>query len=39
VADRDPFSQEVYASYSDYLKQVAQWSDISEYAFMRARNL
>tara|TARA_R110002074_G_scaffold152936_1_gene307606 strand:+ start:169956 stop:171044 length:1089 start_codon:yes stop_codon:yes gene_type:complete len=39
VADRDPFSQEVYASYSDYLKQVTQWSDISEYAFMRARNL
>jgi TRAP-type mannitol/chloroaromatic compound transport system substrate-binding protein len=39
IVDRDAFSQKVYASYSGFQKQVMRWSDVSEYAFMRARNL
>lgn len=39
VVAKDAFSQKVYASYNDFQQQVVQWSDISEYAFMRARGL
>ena len=39
VVDRDAFSQKVYASYSEFQKQAMKWSDVSEYAYLRARGL
>jgi TRAP-type mannitol/chloroaromatic compound transport system substrate-binding protein len=39
IVDKDAFSQKVYASYSSFQQQVMKWSDVSEYAYMRARNL
>ena len=39
VADKDVFSKKVYESYSSFQKQVMRWSDVSEYAYMRARKL
>ncbi|MBL4783687.1 MAG: TRAP transporter substrate-binding protein DctP [Porticoccaceae bacterium] len=39
IVDRDTFSQKVYASYSGFQQQVMKWSEVSEYAFMRARTL
>lgn len=39
IVDKDAFAQKVYASYSGFQQQVMRWSDVSEYAFMRARNL
>jgi len=39
VADKDAFSKKVYESYSNFQKQVMRWSDVSEYAYMRARKL
>ena len=39
IVDRDLFAQKVYASYSGFQKQVMRWSEVSEYAFMRARKL
>ena len=39
IVDRDAFSQKVYASYSSFQQQAIKWSDVSEYAYMRARGL
>lgn len=39
VADKNAFSQKVYASYSGFQQQAMKWTDVSEYAYMRARNL
>lgn len=39
IVDRDAFSQKVYASYSGFQQQAMKWSEVSEYAFMRARGL
>jgi TRAP-type mannitol/chloroaromatic compound transport system substrate-binding protein len=38
LAGRDPFSKKVYASYSLFLKQARTWSDISELAYLKARD-
>ncbi|MEW4983909.1 MAG: TRAP transporter substrate-binding protein [Cycloclasticus sp.] len=39
IAEKEAFSSKVYASYSSYQQQVMPWSEVSEYAFMRARGL
>ena len=39
LIDRDPFSQKVYASYNSFQQQAMRWSDLSEYAYMRARKI
>lgn len=39
IVDRDAFSKKVYSAYSDFQQQVMRWSEVSEYAFMRARQL
>lgn len=39
IVGKDAFSQKVYASYNGFQTQAKRWSDISEYAYMRARNL
>ncbi len=39
LIERDPFSQKVYASYSNFQQQAMRWSDLSEYAYMRARKI
>jgi len=37
IAERDPLSQRVYASFSDFRAQVIQWHNISERAYLNAR--
>ena len=39
LIERDPFSQKVYASYNSFQQQAMRWSDLSEYAYMRARKI
>jgi TRAP-type mannitol/chloroaromatic compound transport system substrate-binding protein len=39
VVNRDEFLQKVYSSYSEFQQQAMKWSDVSEYAYLRARGL
>jgi len=39
VANKDKVSKKIYASFSKYRDQVIEWQQISELAFMNARNL
>jgi len=39
IAEKDAFSRKVYASYRKFFQQSKQWSNISELAYLRARNL
>ena len=39
VAQKDAFSQKVYASYHKFLKQSKEWSRISELTYLQARDL
>ena len=39
VANRDPFSKKVYASYEKFYQASKQWSGISELAYLQARDL
>ncbi len=38
IADKDPLSAKVYASFRTFRDQVVAWSDISERAYLNARN-
>ncbi len=38
LAGRDPFSKKVYGSYAQFFKQARSWSDISELAYLKARD-
>ncbi len=37
IAQKDEFSQKVYASYQKFLQQSKEWSSISELAYLQAR--
>jgi len=39
LGEKDAFSRKVYASYRKFLRQAKEWTDISELAYLRARNL
>lgn len=39
IAEKDAFSRKVYASYRKFLRQSKTWSNISELAYLQARNL
>jgi len=39
VAERDPFSLKVYESYTNFSQRAARWTDISEFAYLKARAL
>jgi len=39
LAEKDAFSRKVYASYRKFLRQAKAWSNISELAYLRARDL
>jgi TRAP-type mannitol/chloroaromatic compound transport system substrate-binding protein len=39
VAEKDPASQKIYASFQAFRDQVVQWQDISERAYINARAL
>ena len=39
IAERDPFSKKIYASYQKFLAQAMVWSNISELAYLKARDL
>jgi len=39
LAEKDAFSRKVYTSYRKFLQQAKKWSDISELAYLRARDL
>jgi TRAP-type mannitol/chloroaromatic compound transport system substrate-binding protein len=39
LADKDTLSRKIYASVSQFRKQVMRWGAISEYAFLKARSL
>jgi TRAP-type mannitol/chloroaromatic compound transport system substrate-binding protein len=38
LAARDATARKVYAAYTKFRKQVAGWTDVSEYAFLKARS-
>jgi TRAP-type mannitol/chloroaromatic compound transport system substrate-binding protein len=38
IAQKDDFSQKVYASYEKFLKQAKEWSGISELTYLQARD-
>jgi TRAP-type mannitol/chloroaromatic compound transport system substrate-binding protein len=38
IAQKDEFSQKVFASYQKFLEQSAKWSSISELAYLKARD-
>ncbi|MBK1647639.1 TRAP transporter substrate-binding protein [Rhabdochromatium marinum] len=38
IAEKDDFSKRVYASYHKFLKQSQDWSKLSEYAYLNARD-
>lgn len=39
IAEKDEFSRKVYASYRKFLDQAKAWSNLSELAYLQARNL
>lgn len=39
VADRDLFSRKVYDSYTNFSQRASRWTDISEFAYLKARAL
>ena len=39
IAERDPFSKKIYASYQKFLAQAMVWSNISELAYLKARDV
>ncbi len=39
IAEKDAFSRKVYASYRKFLEQSQAWSNLSELAYLQARNL
>jgi len=39
IAEKDAFSRKVYASYRKFFRQSKTWSNVSELAYLRARNL
>ncbi len=39
LAGKDAFSRKVYASYSEFYRQARRWSDISQLAFLQARDI
>jgi len=38
IAQKDDFSQKVYASYQKFLTQSIEWTRISELAYLKARD-
>ena len=38
IAQRDPFSAKVHASYQDFLNQTIAWSRVSDLAYLKARD-
>jgi len=39
IAQKDEFSQKVFASYQKFLQQSKEWSNVSELAYLKARDL
>jgi len=39
LGEKDAFSRKVYASYRKFLRQAKEWTNISELAYLQARNL
>ncbi|MEA3273706.1 MAG: TRAP transporter substrate-binding protein [Pseudomonadota bacterium] len=38
IAQKDDFSRKAYASYKKFLSQAREWSDVSELAYLKARD-